>query len=162
MNALRLVRPVLIALTVGGVAALAGCAHLVVLHDPLTASEHNDLGVAYESSGQRDLAAREYRRALRMDPHQARARVNLGNMEAADGRWGGAEKCYRRALGDSSTDYDAMNNLAVALLRQGRRLDEARALAEHSVAMGGERDSIYRATLAEVMAGARENGTTSR
>jgi Flp pilus assembly protein TadD len=155
MNVPRLVRPVLIALTLAVVAALTGCAHLVVLHDPLTASEHNDLGVAYESSGQLDLAAAEYRRALRLDSRQARARVNLGNIEAANGRWGRAEQCYRRALSDSSTDYDAMNNLAVALLRQGRRLDEARALAERAVAAGGERDSVYRATLAEVKLGGR-------
>jgi Flp pilus assembly protein TadD len=155
MNAPRLVRPVLIALTLALVATLTGCAHLVVLHDPLTASEHNDLGVAYESSGQLDLAAGEYRRALKLDPHQARARVNLGNIEAANRRWGSAESCYRRALSDSSTNYDAMNNLAVALLRQGRRLDEARALAERAVAAGGERDSVYRATLAEVKSGGR-------
>jgi Flp pilus assembly protein TadD len=155
MNALRLFRPALTVLTVSLVTTLTGCAHLVVLHDPLTASEHNDLGVAYESSGQLDLAAREYHRALRLDSHQARARVNLGNVEAASGRWGSAEKCYRRALSDSSADYDAMNNLAVALLRQGRRLDEARALAERAVAAGGERDSVYRATLAEVNSASR-------
>jgi len=155
MNVPRLARPVLIALTLAVVIALAGCAHLVVLRDPLTASEHNDLGVAYESSGQLDLAAGEYRRALRLDSHQARARVNLGNIEAANRRWDSAESCYRRALRDSSTDYDAMNNLAVALLRQGRRLDEARALAERAVAAGGERDSVYRATLAEVKSGGR-------
>jgi Flp pilus assembly protein TadD len=155
VSARRVVRPVVIALTLAVVTALSGCAHLVVLHDPLTASEHNDLGVAYETSGQLDLAAKEYQKALRLDPHQARARVNLGNVEAANGRWGSAEKCYRRALSDSSTDYDAMNNLAVALLRQGRRLDEARALAEGAVASGGERESDYRATLAEVNAGGR-------
>ena len=155
MSAPRLLRLVLIALTLSVATALTGCAHFVVLHDPLTASEHNDLGVAYESSGQLELAAREYRKALRLDSHQARARVNLGNIEAAAGRWGSAEKCYRRALSDSSTDYDAMNNLAVALLRQGRRLDEARALAERAVAAGGERDSVYRATLAEVKSGGR-------
>jgi Flp pilus assembly protein TadD len=150
VSVLRLVRPVLMAVALSGVPTLTGCAHLVVLHDPLTASEHNDLGVAYESSGQLDLAAKEYHQALRLDSHQARARVNLGNIEAANGRWGSAEKCYRRALRDSSTDYDAMNDLAVALLKQGRPLDEARALAERAVASGGEREPVYRSTLAEV------------
>jgi tetratricopeptide (TPR) repeat protein len=132
------------------IAASAGCAHLVVLHDPLTADEHNDLGVAYESSGQLDLAAREYRKSLGLDSHQARARVNLGNVEAARGRWDRAERCYRRALADAPNDADAMNDLAVALLRQGRRLGEARELAARAVAAGGERDSIYRATQVEV------------
>lgn len=130
--------------------ALAGCSHLVVLHDPLTAGEHNNLGVVYEAQGQPELAAQEYRKALRLDPHQIRSRVNLGNLEAAGGRWRSAEKLYRRALADSANDYDAMNNLAVVLLRQGRKLDEARVLAERAVAGGGARDSIYRATLAEV------------
>ena len=139
-------------LALASVVALAGCSHFVVLHDPLTAREHNDLGVAYESTGQLDLAAGEYRHALGLDSHQARARVNLGNTEAARGRWRNAERCYRRALADSSTDADAMNNLAVALLRQERHLEEARSLAERAVAAGGERDSVYRATLAEVRA----------
>ena len=132
--------------------ALAGCAHLVVLHDPLTAVEHNDLGVAYEAGGQPGLAAREYHRSLRLDAHQGRARVNLGNVDAARGRWRAAEKSYRRALRDSVTDADAMNNLAIALSRQGRRPDEARAWAERAVTTGGERDSLYRATLDEVSA----------
>lgn len=130
----------------------SGCSHLIVLNDPLTASEHNDLGVVYESNGQRELAAKEYRRALRRDAHSARARVNLGNIEAASGRWRAAEVHYRRALRDSSTDLDAMNNLAFALVRQQRRLDEAHELASRAAAAGGERDSIYRATLAEVRA----------
>ncbi len=150
MNARRLVRALSVVLAA---LALAGCSHLVVLHDPLTASEHNDLGVVYESTGKLELAAKEYRKALRIDPRQAQARVNLGNVEAAAGRWASAEKQYRRALRDSTTDYDAMNNLAVVLLRQGRSLDEALALAERAVAAGGARDSVYRATLAEVKSG---------
>ncbi len=133
-------------------AALGGCAHLVILNDPLSAAEHNDLGVAYESDGKLELAAREYRQALKRDHGFGRARVNLGNLEARAGRWRRAEGCYRRALRDSTTDADAMNNLAVALLRQRRDLDQALALALRAVAMGGGRDSLYRATLAEVRA----------
>jgi Flp pilus assembly protein TadD len=138
------------------IAALSGCAHLVILHDPLSAVEHNDLGVAYEAGGQPRLAAHEYHRSLRLDGHQARARVNLGNADAARGRWHAAEKSYRRALRDSSGDADAMNNLAIALARQNRKPREARTWAERAVAVGGARDSVYRATLAEV--GARGQG----
>jgi Flp pilus assembly protein TadD len=141
------------ALAIATIASLTGCAHLVLLHDPLNASEHNDLGVAYESAGQLDLAAKEYRHALQLDPHRSQTRVNLGNVKSAQGSWRDAEKCYRRALADSSTNADAMNNLAMALLTQNRRLDEAASLAERAVATGGERDSIYRETLAEVQAG---------
>ena len=137
------------------VVALGGCGHLVILHDPLTATEHNDLGVAYESKAQLELAAKEYRHSLKLEPRQSRTRVNLGNVLAAQGRWHGAEACYRRALRDSSTNTDAMNNLAVALLRQKRRRDEARALAERAVSLGGGQDSVYRATLAEIDAAAR-------
>lgn len=136
-------------------AALAGCAHFVVLHDPLTAVEHGDLGVAYESGGRLDLAEREYRRALRLDPRLSRVRVNLGNVQAAKGRWRGAEKSFRRALRDSASNADAMNNLAIALVRQDRGWPEARALAERAVAAGGERAPLYRATLAEVDSAAR-------
>ena len=152
MTARHLLR---LALVLASAGLLAGCAHLVVLHDPLTASEHNDLGVVYESSGQHALAGREYRKALRLDPHDTRARVNLGNIEAANEHWRSAEKRYRRALRDSSTNYDAMNNLAIALLRQRRRLDEALTLAERASAAGGERESVYQATVAEVRAGTR-------
>jgi tetratricopeptide (TPR) repeat protein len=133
-------------------ALLAGCSRIVILHDPLTAAEHNDLGVAYEAAGKHDLAHREYRKALKLDAGFVRARVNLGNLESAAGRWKRAEDCYRRALRDASGDADALNNLAVALVRQQKSLVEAESLATRAVAAGGGRDSIYRATLAEVRA----------
>lgn len=132
--------------------AASGCSRIVVLHDPLTAPEHNDLGVAYEAQGRPDLAAREYRRALQRDPRFGRARLNLGNVEAAAGRWARAEREYRRAMTDLPGDPDPPNNLAVALLRRGRALDEAEALASKAVDLAAGRDSLYRATLAEVRA----------
>ena len=129
--------------------ALAGCGHLVVLHDPLVASEHNDLGVVYERAGRTELAAREYRKALRLDPKLTIARVNLGNLAAGRGKWREAERCYRAALRIRADDPDALNNLALALVRQGRGLDEAERLAGRALALGG-RDSLYQATLDEV------------
>lgn len=129
----------------------AGCGHIVVLHDPLSAAEHNDLGVAYQAQGQLDLAAREYRRAARRDRHFARAWLNLGNVAAARERWQAAARLYRRALHEDRRSADAMNNLAFALLRtRDGNLDEAETLARAAVAADGERDSLYRSTLEEV------------
>jgi Flp pilus assembly protein TadD len=144
------VRSILAALIV--TAGTAGCSRIVVLHDPLTAPEHNDLGVAYETQGRLDLAAREYRHALKLDPHYGRARLNLGNVEAATGRWGWAEREYRRALADLPGDPDPPNNLAMALLRLGKDLGEAESLGVRAVGLAAGRDSLYLATLAEVRA----------
>jgi Flp pilus assembly protein TadD len=138
--------PALLAAWVG----LAGCGHLVVLNDPLSAAEHSDLGVSYERAGRTDLAEREYKKAIRLDSRLAVAHLNLGNLLAARGDWAGAERCYRAALRARPDDGDALNNLALALVRRGRDLDEAEALARRAVAIGGERDSLYRSTLAEV------------
>lgn len=135
--------------------AFTGCAHLVVLHDPLVASEHNDLGVAYEAAGQPKLAADQYRCALRSGSHDSRTWVNLGNVQAAQGRWRPAEKSYRHALRDSASNADAMNNLGIALLRQGRDPAQARAWVERAILAGGDRDTLYRATLEEVTRGGR-------
>ena len=141
-------------------ATLPACSHIVVLHDPLTAQEHNDLGVAYESGHKPDLAEREYRRALKQDSKYSVAKVNLGNLAASREKWSDAERWYRAALKDRPEDGDALNNLAVALTRQSsapgahpataaRRLDEAESLAQRAVATGA-RDSLYRSTLEEV------------
>ena len=146
MTADRVLRLALPALAL---VALCGCSHLIVLRDALSASEHNDLGVVYESNGELGLAAKEYRKSVALEPHQAQAWINLGNVAAAESRWPAAEKHFRRALKEAPGDPDAGNNLAVVLLRQGRVRD-ARVFAEAAVATGGERDSVYRATLADV------------
>jgi Flp pilus assembly protein TadD len=132
----------------------AGCSHLVILHDPLSPAEHNDLGLAYETHGQLDLARREYRHAVRIDRHYATAWLNLGNLDARQDHWKQAAKHYHRALRFASADPDALNNLAVALTRtRPARRDEAERLARRAVAIGGPRDSVYRATLDDVLAG---------
>ncbi len=141
-----------------GIAALCAllggsgaCSHFVILNDPLTAKEHNDLGVAYESSGKLELAKKEYRRALRLEPDLAIARVNLGNVEAANERWPAAEREYRRALRIAPGDPQAMNNLAWALYRQDRKLDEAEQFARRAVAAADSSDTTYAQTLRAIV-----------
>jgi Tfp pilus assembly protein PilF len=123
----------------------------VVLHDTLKPAEHNDLGVAYQAQGQLALAEREFKAAVRLDPHDARAWLNLGNVSAAQDRWARATSRFRRSLREDPRSADAMNNLAFALVQlPDARFDEAEALARAAVAAGGARDSVYRATLGEV------------
>jgi Flp pilus assembly protein TadD len=129
--------------------ASAGCSRLIVLHDPLDPVERLDLGVAYERQGRDDLAAQQYRRVLRRDRSMWRAHFNLGNVAARAGRWSEAERRYRDALERAPGEADVMNNLAVALSARGRR-DEALQWARRAVGHGGDRDSVYRATLAEI------------
>src|SRR5437588_179328 len=113
------------------------------------------LGLGRSAIDCRRAAAREYRASLRLEGHRSITRVNLGNVEAGRGRWRLAERCYRRALRDSSSDYDAMNNLATALIQQGRKRAEARTWAVRAVEGSAGRDSVYRATLDQVDRGAR-------
>src|SRR5262249_18747229 len=62
---------------------LAGCAAGRPARDPLTADQHNDLGVAYFEQGEPQRAATEFDRALALRPDWARALVNLGDARLA-------------------------------------------------------------------------------
>jgi len=100
---------------------------IIVLEDPLTAEEHLELGVAYERSGEYDLAIREYERALRKDRESFQARVNLGNVRLAKKEYGKAREEYREALRIRPGDPEATNNLAWAAILSGEEREEAAA-----------------------------------
>jgi tetratricopeptide (TPR) repeat protein len=95
----------------------ASCAmpRMVILRDPLTASEHNDLGVIYEQKGQLDLAEKEYLKAVQRDGKWYLPLFNLGNLYYSKSDLEKAEGFYRRALALDSTNPDVMNNLACLL-----------------------------------------------
>lgn len=143
-----LYRWVLILLTL----LLAGCSlpRVIVLHDPLNAQEHNDLGVSYQANGEFDLALREYQRAAELDKRWARPLINKGNTFVALEQWSQAAGLYRDALQRQPEQAEAMNNLAWVLLQQGD-LVQARHWAEKAVA-SSPHTVAYLDTLAEVTA----------
>lgn len=117
-----------------------GCGKLpeiVILHDPLTAEEHNDLGVSYENKGEYALAEREYREALKKKKDFFNAQFNLGNLYLKMGRENEAEDAYNKAVALDPAQPDVYNNLAHLYLQGGRHPDEAQKMAEKAVSLSG-------------------------
>jgi Tfp pilus assembly protein PilF len=119
-----------------------GCSRIpriIVLEDPLSAAEHVELGVAYETKGELDLARREYERALRKDRKFYRARLNLGNIFLSKKEYGKAREEYLLALELRPGDAEATNNLSWAAIFSGEGIDEALARMESAVLGAGGR-----------------------
>jgi tetratricopeptide (TPR) repeat protein len=110
---------------------------IVVLHDPLTAEEHNNLGVSYEAHGEYSLAEREYKEALKIRRDLFCAQFNIGNLYLRMGRENEAEDAYKKAIALDPAQPDPYNNLACLYLRNGRNLGEAQKLAEKAVSLSG-------------------------
>ena len=95
------------------------------------------LAGVYRGSGRVDDALAVYRRALEIDPGNARALVNLGNLHALRQEFALAQTHYRRAIEADPTMALAQYNSHLAhletfhleaaedALREARRLDEA-------------------------------------
>jgi tetratricopeptide (TPR) repeat protein len=133
LRSMRGVVPLLLLFLLAG-----GCSRIpriIVLEDPLSAAEHVELGVAYESKGELDLARREYERALRKDRKFYRARLNLGNIFLSKKEYGKAREEYLLALELRPGDAEATNNLSWTAIFSGEGIDEALARME-SVVLG--------------------------
>jgi tetratricopeptide (TPR) repeat protein len=99
---------------------LSACSipRIVVLTDPLTAQEHNDLGVSYELMGEKELALKEYELAFKQDRNWDQPLINHGNVHAKLENWNLAEQSYQNALKRNPDNPEAMNNLAYVLIKQ--------------------------------------------
>src|SRR5215470_137291 len=123
--------------------ALVGCTAARSARDPLTASEHNDLGVAYFERGETRRAASEFERAVALRPDWARALVNLGDARLALGEVSGAIDAYQRAVALAPEDPGTANNLAWALLQDETRWPEAEAIIDGALARHPEPRGYY-------------------
>ena len=115
---------ILTALILTGCAALTGSLYM---EDPLSAEEHNNLGVIYEREGKYELALREYQRAIESDPALVTPYVNAGNTYYKLGEFTNSEKYYKKALSNDEKNLEAANNLASLYIETGEGYPEALA-----------------------------------
>ncbi len=130
--------------------ALWSCAmpQIIVLDDPLSAPEHNDLGVVYENKGMFDLAEKEYHKALKKQDDWAVPCFNLGNLYYRQGNLDKAEQSFRKALDIDADNPDLLNNLAYLLYEQGR-IAEAKAFIDRALTI--ERKPEYLDTRSKIL-----------
>ena len=102
--------------------------------DPRLPEGWNELGGVEDLAGNREAAARCYRRALELAPNVGWILINVARAEADLGRETEAERLYRQLLEVEPRNPDAANGLGLLLAKQGRG-DEARKLFEQAIAL---------------------------
>ena len=127
--------------------ALVGCTAARPARDPLSADQHNDLGVSYFERGETQRATSEFERAVALRPTWTRALVNLGDARLALGEVSGAIDAYQRARKVAPDDPAVANNLAWALLQDPTRWPEAEPIIDRALARNPEPRGYYLDTL---------------
>ncbi len=132
---------------------LSACAlpRIIVLHDPLTPEEHDNLGRIYESQGKTELALSQYRDALRQDKKHLPSLLLLGDLSYRLEKYDEAESAYRKALDLDPKNADCMNDLAWVYLRTGKNLGKARDLITAALALNPGHRPYYLDTLGVVL-----------
>ena len=141
------------ALFAAAVLLQAGCSlpRIIILHDPLSAEEHDRLGRIYESQGKQDLALQQYQAALKKDPGHVPSLLLLGDLSYVRGDWNGAEAAYRKAIKLTPENGDIYNNLAWVRLKQEGDLKEAEALIAKALTLTPDHRSYYLDTLGVIL-----------
>lgn len=113
---------------------------------PATATEDSYVAAAADLERVAPAGARiAYEAALMRWPQDLVARIGLGNLAYMSHDRVAAEQQYRLATQEHPDSADAWNNLAQVLHESGRD-EEGLSAAERAVAIGGTRESVYRAT----------------
>jgi Tfp pilus assembly protein PilF len=82
--------------------------------------DHFQKALGFESQQQWDMAKQEYRAAIKQQPGDSRAYVNLGQLYARDGESARAEDSWRQALRANPADSRALNLLGSVSMRQSK------------------------------------------
>lgn len=99
---------------------ISSCSYIVILHDPLSAKEHVELGYTYESKKDYKDAIYQYKMAIKKDSHYQLAYYNLGNAYFKEHHYKKAIECYKKSYTLNPKNTDALNNIAYAYYKLGR------------------------------------------
>jgi len=121
---------------------------IIVIDDPLTAEQHNDLGVAYEEKGDFALAGKEYEKAIKKNRDWVIPYLNLGHLYYRQDKLDQAERALRDGLRVKGDHPDLLNNLAWVLMEKGQ-LEHARTLIDKAIAIEDKEE--YRDTRQEIL-----------
>ncbi|HYA87044.1 MAG TPA: tetratricopeptide repeat protein [Nitrospirota bacterium] len=137
------------ALIIAVVTMLSGCSlpRIIILHDPLSAGEHDDLGRIYESQGKPELALEQYREALKQDKKHVPSLLLLGDLLYRMKDYAGAESALIKALALDPKNGDACNNLAWVYIQTGTNLVKGRELVVRALTLTPDHRPYYLDTL---------------
>ena len=130
------IKPSIILFLIVPVVLNYGCSYVssaLNYEDPLTAEEHNNLGVAYEEEGKLKLAEKQYKKANKIDGSLVTPLVNLGNVYYKQEKYKKAEKCYLMALDKDKKNIEAANNLGNTYIKTGKNYDKGIAYLIHAL-----------------------------
>jgi tetratricopeptide (TPR) repeat protein len=132
---------------------LSGCSlpRIIILNDPLSAEEHNNLGRIYESQEKFDLAAQQYREALKKDKKSVPALLLLGDLSFRTRNYAEAESAYKKAIKLEPGNGDSYNNLCWVYLEQHAGMEKAEELIRKAITMTPEHRAYYLDTLGVVL-----------
>ena len=116
---------------------------------PAKLTDYLHAALAMERIGRRDAALQAYDAAAKRWPESELSFILAGNAQLAMNDPARAEAEYRHALERNSRSGAAWNNLAQALLQQGRR-EDARAAALRAIEAGGPFAAQARETLRQI------------
>lgn len=124
---------------------------IIVLHDPLSPDEHDNLGRIYEAQGKIDLARDQYQQALQKDRKHLLSLLLMGDLSYRTNDFTAAESAYEKALKIEPGNGDVRNNLAWVYIRTERKLDRAKELVTQALTLNPEHRPYYLDTLGFIL-----------
>jgi tetratricopeptide (TPR) repeat protein len=123
----------------------SGCSlpKIIILNDPLSAAEHDNLGRIYESQGKFDLAVQQYKAALNRDPKSLPSLLLLGDLSFKIKNYSEAESSYEKAGNLQPDNGDIYNDLCWVYLEQNVDLQKAAALIEKAMTTTPDHRAYY-------------------